>query len=152
MSKRIFLLIITVALLSFIIGCGSEPGTETYIKGEDYETEGFLDDETFQVIAEGTWPDDMENAKKVIKRNRAKEGALLKAQTRVMELFKGYALKAKGGAESGVGLGEVALKTIEGYGKGGAVVKTTFDEEDNCALVYRIHQKGLKKKAEAGFE
>ena len=70
----------------------------------------------------------------------------------MMEIFKGYALKAKGGAESGVGLGEVALKKIEGYAKGGAIVKVTYDEEDNCSIVYRVHAKGLKKMAEAGFE
>ncbi|MDD5065467.1 MAG: hypothetical protein PHF84_00325 [bacterium] len=152
MSKKILFFLFAGALLSFMVGCGSEPGTESYIKGDDYQTEGFLDDDTFQVIAEGTYPEELENAKKVIKRNRAKEGALLKAQTRAMELFKGYALKAKGGAESGVGLGEVALKTIDGYGKGGNIVKTTYDEEDNCSVVYRIEKKGLKKMAEAGFE
>lgn len=146
------LLVLTIAVISFITACSSDPGTETYIKGEDYETEGFLDDDTFQVVAEGTWPDELANARKVIKRNRAKEGATLKAQTRIMEKFKGYALKAKGGAESGVGLGEVAIKTIDGYAKGGAIVKTTFDEEDNCSIVYRVQAKGLKKMAEAGFE
>jgi len=152
MCKKLLILILSIAVITFITGCGSEPGTETYVKGEDYVTEGFLDDDTFQVVAEGTWPDELANAKKVIKRNRAKEGALLKAQTRVMEIFKGYALKAKGGAESGVGLGEVALKKIEGYAKGGAIVKVTYDEEDNCSIVYRVHAKGLKKMAEAGFE
>jgi len=152
MGKRLLLLSMVVVLFAFIMACGSEPGTDTYVKGEDYVTEGFLDDDTFQVVAEGTWPDELANARQVIKRNRAKEGALLKAQTRVMEMFKGYALKAKGGAESGVGLGEVALKNIEGYGKGGSIVKTTYDEEDNCSVVYRVHANGLKKMAEAGFE
>ncbi len=152
MGRKIWLLFIIVGLVAFISGCSSQPGTETYVKGEDYVTEGFLDDDTFQVVAEGTWPDELANARKVIKRNRAKEGALLKAQTRVMEMFKGYALKAKSGAESGVGLGEVAIKKIEGYAKGGSIVKTTYDEEDNCSIVYRVHAKGLKKMAEAGFE
>ncbi len=152
MVKKLLMFVLVAVLLTFIVGCGSKPGTETYIKGENYETEGFLDDDTFQVVAEGTWPDDLANAKTVVQRNRAKEGALLKAQTRVMEMFKGYALKAKGGAESGVGLGEVALKTIEGEAKGGDIVKTTFDEENNAAIVYRIQKKGLKKLAEAGFK
>ncbi len=152
MSKKFYSLFFLLVVAAFIIGsCGSEPGTETYIKGEDYTTEGFLDDDTFQVVAEGTWPEELKNARRVIKRNRAKEGALLKAQTRVMEMFKGYALKAKGGAESGVGLGEVAIKRIEGFAKGGQIVKTTYDDEDNCSIVYRIHAKGLKKMAEAGF-
>ncbi len=150
MKKLLVLLVVmTLAALS---GCGGEVGTDTYIKGEDFVTEGFLDDDTFQVVAEGTWPEEDANARKVIRRNKAKEGAILKAQTRCMELFKGYSLKAKGGAESGVGLGEVALKTIEGYGRGGSLVKTTFDEEDNCSVVFRVHAKGLKKMAEAGFE
>ncbi len=150
MKKLLVLLVVmTLAALS---GCGGEVGTDTYIKGEDFVTEGFLDDDTFQVVAEGTWPEEDANARKVIRRNKAKEGATLKAQTRCMELFKGYSLKAKGGAESGVGLGEVALKTIEGYGRGGSLVKTTFDEEDNCSVVFRVHARGLKKMAEAGFE
>lgn len=152
MVKRLLILMITIGLMAFLTGCSSDPGTETYVEGEDYVTEGFLDDETFQVVAEGTWPDELANARKIIKRNRAKEGALLKAQTRVMELFKGYALKAKSGAESGVGLGEVAIKKIEGYGRGGSIVKTTYDEEDNCSVVYRLHAGNLKQMAEAGFE
>lgn len=152
MVKRLLILMITISLMAFLISCGSDPGTETYVEGEDYVTEGFLDDETFQVVAEGTWPDELANARKIIKRNRAKEGALLKAQTRVMELFKGYALKAKSGAESGVGLGEVAIKKIEGYGRGGSIVNTTYDEEDNCSVVYRLHSDNLKQMAEAGFE
>ncbi len=151
--KRSLILLVVLSFIAVLCGCGGGgPGTESYIKGENYETEGFLDDDTFQVIAEGTWPEEDASAKKVIKRNKAKEGALLKAQTRCMELFKGYALKAKSGAESGVGLGEVALKTIEGYGRGGSIIKTTFDEEDNCSLVFRVHARGLKKMAEAGFK
>ncbi len=152
MFKKSLVLLMVLGLVVVFMSCGGEPGTESYVKGENYETEGFLDDDTFQVVAEGTWPDEDANARKIIKRNKAKEGALLKAQTRVMEMFKGYSLKAKGGAESGVGLGEVALKKIEGYGRGGSIVKTTYDEEDNCSVVYRLHAKGLKKMSEAGFE
>ena len=151
--KRSLILLVALSLIAVLYGCGGGgPGTESYIKGEDYETEGFLDDDTFQVIAEGTWPEEDVSARKVIRRNKAKEGALLKAQTRCMEKFKGYALKAKSGAESGVGLGEVALKEIDGYGRGGSIIKTTFDEEDNCSVVYRVHARGLKKMAEAGFK
>ena len=76
---------------------------------------------------------------------------MIKAETRVMEKFKGYALQAKGGAESGVGLGEVALKQIDGYAKGGRIVKTTYDADDNCSVVYRIQSKGLKKQSQDGF-
>jgi len=152
MAKRVFILLMIVSLTAFISSCGKEVGEAGIIKGDSYQTEGWIDDNTFQVSAIGTWPEDKADAKKVIKMNLAEEGAVLKAQTRIMEKFKGYALKAKGGAESGASLGEVAVKTIEGYAKGGSVIKKTFDDELNCEVLYRVEAKGLKKMAEAGFE
>ena len=152
MLRKILFLVVALSMLAFVTGCGKEVGESGIIKGESFQTEGWVDDDTFRVSAIGTWPEDLADAKKVVKMNRALEGATLKAQTAVMEKFKGYALKAKGGAESGVGLGEVAVKTIEGYAKGGSVVKKTYDEEFNCEVLYEVHSKGLRKKADASFE
>ncbi len=152
MLKRFFILLAIINMVAFISSCGKEVGEAGIIKGESYQQEGWVDDDTFRVSAIGTWPEELADAKKVIKMNRALEGATLKAQTIVMEKFKGYALKAKSGAESGVGLGEVAIKKIEGVAKGGSVIKKTFDEEYNCEVLYEINSKGLKKMADASFE
>ncbi len=123
-------------------------GLKNSIKEFDYSTEGFLDNDTFQVIAEGTWPEEDSAARRVIKRNKAKEKALIKAQARVKELFKGYALKVNQGRDPN----KTALKLIEGYSRGGSIIKTTYNEVDNCTIVYRVYSIGLKRMTESGFE
>jgi hypothetical protein len=64
------------------------------IKGKEIITEGWIDDDTFQVIAWGeASPDAVGEAQW---RNQAKEGAQMMAEKRVIEKFKGYVLESKG--------------------------------------------------------
>ena len=136
-------------LLFAPIGCKSSAGGGTQLKGEveEYVSEGWLDDDTFQVRALGA-PNP--NAKGFVRRRtQAKEAALLMAQKRVVELMVGSVIKGASGAESGEATGVVVTKELEGVIKGGQIVRERYDENDNCEIIYRIHRKGLRKMVEA---
>ena len=108
----------------------------------------FLDNNTFQVVATGVWPAAFSNAQKIIKRTKAQEDAILKAQNGVRQLFSEMALEAIGGGP----LDPLTIAIIQGYSVGGFIVQITFYADDSCTIVYRIQDAGLKQKAEAGFQ
>ncbi len=113
-----------------------------------YNIEGFLDNDTFQVVASGTWPIHLTNARKIIKRNYAKEDALLNAQAEVKDIFTQYALDATGGGP----LDGATINAIQGYSSGGSIVRTIFSEDDTCEITYRINAQDLRQKVESGFQ
>ncbi|RME89460.1 MAG: hypothetical protein D6767_08405 [Candidatus Hydrogenedentota bacterium] len=140
--------LLIVMTLVGLIACGGG-SKRTMLKGdtEDYQTEGWLDDDTFQVRALGA-PNP--NAKGFVRRRtQAEEAALLAAQKRVVELLVGAKISAASGSDSGESTGVAITKELDGVVKGGTIVKKTFDSEDNCEITYRIHAKGLKKMAQA---
>lgn len=151
MNKSLRKIMITALPLLLVFAwagaCGKSTQS-TMLKGEtqDYQTEGWLDDNTFQVRGLGA-PNP--NAKGFVRRRtQAKEAALLAAQKRVVELLVGAKISAASGSDSGESTGVAITKELDGIIKGGAIVKTTYDQEDNCEVTYRIHSNGLKKKAE----
>ncbi len=116
------------------------------LKGEteDFITEGWLDEDTFQVRALGA---PSPNAKGFVRRRtQSQEAALLAAQKRVIEPYAHYILKGASGSDSGESTGVVITKEFESHVKGGTIMRTTFHEDDNCEIVYRIHAKGLRRK------
>jgi hypothetical protein len=134
---------------AFTAGCGQKMGGS--LKGEEMVTEGWIDENTFQVVAWGeASPDAVGEARW---RNQAKEGAQMMAEKRIIEKFKGYALEASGYTEDGANATVVVTKDVQGVAKGGEIVKTTFDRENRAAeIVYRVHGRNLKKRVENGFE
>ncbi len=111
-----------------------------------FQTEGWLDENTFQVRAIGA-----ANPKAtgfVRRRTQSKEAALMAAQKRVVELLVGATIEGACGSDSGVSTGCAIVKEFSGHVKGGNIMKLTYDQQDNAEIVYRIHSKGLKKRAE----
>ena len=41
-------------------------------------------------------------------------------------------------------------KEFSGLVKGGTIVKETYDDDDNCEIIYQVEKKGLKKEVEGG--
>ncbi|MBN2406099.1 MAG: hypothetical protein JXJ19_00220 [Elusimicrobia bacterium] len=141
-------LVLCVSLLA-LYGCGGK-GMGGAIKGKDIVTEGWIDDDTFQVIAWGEASPDATGEARW--RNQAKEGAQMMAEKRIVEKFQGYTLEANGYTEEGANVMVVVTKDVLGAVKGGEVVKTTFDADNKAAeIVYRVTAKNLKKKV-ANFE
>ena len=73
------------------------------------------------------------------------------AQKTVIEKFKGARLEGAAGAADYASTGIAVMKEFGGLVKGGSVIKETYDEDDNCEVIYEIIARGLKKKVEAAF-
>jgi len=129
-----------------VTACGSQESKNVYLKNENYKLEGFLDNNTFQVIGNGSWPEEYANKRQLEKSREARNNALINAQNKVIQSFKKSALSVSSS------LDEITLKRIKNYSSGGTVVKTTYDDEFNCTVVYRVNIPGLKKMAENGFK
>lgn len=148
MKKSIVLGMAVIAGV-LVAGCGGKMGGA--IKGKSYTTEGWLDNDTFQVVAWGEAnPDETGEARW---RNQAKAGAQMMAEMRIMELFKGYALEASGYTEEGGNVMVIVSKEVEGFAKGGEIANITFNEKNKaCEIAYRVVGKNLKKRVLNGFQ
>ena len=128
-------LILSILAVFGLISCASSP-SNTQIDGKDYITEGWVDDDTFQVKALGA---PSPKAKGFVKRRtQSKEAALLSAQKRVVELLVGAKITGASGSQDGESTGIIVTKEFEGVVKGGAIINTSYDEADNCEITYRV--------------
>ncbi len=144
--KRIALsLFIALLALSFS-ACRSTMGGE--IKGDSFITEGWVTPDIFRVTATGVPKPGLSN--KVQRRGTAKEAALIMAQKRIIEKFVGARLEGAAGAVDYASTGVAVAKEFGGTVKGGTIVKSTYDKDDNCEIVYQIESKGLKSRVEGG--
>jgi len=150
MKKFVILSSIVGLCVIFFSGCASMKMGGA-IKGKEIITEGWIDDDTFQVIAWGeASPDAVGEAQW---RNQAKEGAQMMAEKRVIEKFKGYVLESKGYTKEGANVEVVVSKEVEGFAKGGEIVKVTFDEKNRaCEIVYKVRGPNLKRRVESGIQ
>ena len=148
--RKLFILGICSVMVLLLFGCGGKK-MGGVIKGEKVYTEGWLNDDTYQVIAWGEASPEATGAAQW--RNQAKEGAQMMAEKRIIEKFKGYALEANGYTEDGANVMMVVTKDVQGAARGGEIVKMTFDNESKaCEMIYRVRGKNLKKRIKEGFE
>lgn len=139
-------LVLFVGMLVFGIASHCGDTTDSQIKGKKYKSEGWVDDNTFRVTALGAPNQD---AKGMVKRKtQAKEAAVIMAQKRIIEKMIGAQLKGASAAKDGESAGIVVTKEFQGMVKGGSIIEETYDEDDNCQIVYEIQARGLKKKAQ----
>lgn len=146
--KKAFAISLVLGLAG-LVACGGSASTKSQLKGdvEDYQSEGWLNDETFQVRALGAPNPDAKGF--VRRRTQAERAALLNAQARVIELLVGAKVEGAEGMDSGESTGFAMTKEFEAVLKGGQIIKKSYDADDNCEIVYRIHGKDLKKRAES---
>lgn len=131
--------------LALTLGCSSSPNS-SMIDGDSFQTEGWLDEDTFQVRTLGA--PNVGATRYVQRRTQASEAALLSAQKRLIELLVGAEIQGACGSDSGESTGCAIVKEFQGHLKGGVIVKKTFDKDDNCEIVFRTRAKGLRKMAE----
>lgn len=145
MRNTIVTLSILLISLSFFFACG---GADTMIKGESYEKrEGWIDENTYQVVAIGLPMEGIDS--EMQKRSTARDAAIIKAQSRVIEKFVGAEITGKAATENSRLLGEVIKKEFSGVIRSGDVVKETYNEQGECEIFYRVTGKDLKKNVEA---
>jgi len=117
------------------------------VEGETFTTEGWIDDETFRIAAAGVPTKTLTN---IVQRKEAgKRAAILNAQYQVIEKFKGSKIEGAAGMENFEMTGIAVAQELKAIAKGGSVKKVTWDEEQNCEVIYEVHAKGLKKKVSA---
>ena len=144
-----FLPLFTVNLfvaVAFTVACGG--GDKAKLRGDisNFEQEGWLDDNTFQVKAIGEPAKGDRGLRK--RRLSAEENALqLAAKTAVKELLAGTKLKIK---DKGFDINKLALSSeFKDAVVNGALIRKSFDVEDNCNVTYRMQRMNLKRLVEA---
>ncbi|HOT43314.1 MAG TPA: hypothetical protein PLM53_00735 [Spirochaetota bacterium] len=142
----IFALILTAGLLMALTSCSSKKIGGT-VEGESYTMEGWIDDDTYQLAAAGVPTKTLTNV--VQRKEASKRAAILNAQYQVIEKFKGSKIEGASGMENFEMTGIAVAQELKAIAKGGSVKKVTWDEEQNCEIIYVVHAKGLKKKVSA---
>jgi hypothetical protein len=141
-------LLLAVATVFTFTSCKSSGSMGGEVKGESFVSEGWVSPDIFRVTATGVPKEGLQN--KVQRKGTAKEAALIMAQKRMIEKFVGARLEGAAGAADYASTGIAVSKEFGGLVKGGTIVKSTFDDDDNCEIVYQIEKKNLKKEVDSG--
>ncbi len=147
MKKALMIGIALTVALSFVFtSCtGSKPGGT--VKGETFKNEQWVDNDTYRIAAAGIAKKTLTN--KIQRRESAKRAAVLNAQYQVLEKFKGSKIEGASGMSDFEMTGIAIAQEVQGVIKGGSVQSFTYDEEDNCEVIYEVKAKDLKKKVQA---
>ena len=145
--KRVFYLALVLIVSTAFISCGPR-GQGGMVKGEEFKSEGWITPDIFRVTATGVPKPGLTN--KIQRRGTAKEAALIMGQKRILEKFVGARIEGAAGSADYASTGIAIAKEFGGTVKGGTIVKETYDEEDNCELIYQIEKKGLRASVEGG--
>jgi len=141
-----FAVIFSVALFVFTAcGSGKIGGT---VEGQSYKTEGWIDDNTYQTTGVGV-PSRTATINKVQRRQTAKRAAIISAQYSVLEKFTGSKVEGAAGMKDFELTGIAVAQEVQGAIRGGSVIKETYDDEDNCEVIYQVQAKGLRNKVKA---
>ena len=149
MKRLSVLAVVMIVAAAFLVSCGPR-GLGGQVKGDSFVTEGWVDDNTFRVTATGAPKPGLTN--RIQRRGTAKESAIMMAQKTVIEKFKGARLEGAAGSADYASTGIAVMKEFGGLVKGGSVKKETYDDDDNCEVVYEIIARGLKKQVQGGVE
>lgn len=145
MQKTLIAVLAILTVFSFI-SCRTPTGGE--VPGESFKTEGWVTAHIFRVTATGASKPGLSN--KIQKRGTAKEAALIMAQKRIIEKFVGARLEGAAGSVDYASTGIAVAKEFGGLVRGGTIVRTTYDKDANCEIVYQIEKKGLRQSVEGG--
>lgn len=137
-------IVFLMGLLISLTACSSSSNIGGTVEGNSYTVEGWVDDDTYRLSAAGVPKSSLTNS--VARRESAQRAAILNAQYKVLEKFKGSTIEGAAGMSDFETTGIAIAQEINGVIKGGSVKKVTYDDEDNCEIIYEVKSKGLKKK------
>ena len=146
--KKLFLIGLAISMGMFfaLTSCGGSKIGGT-VEGETFKTEQWVDENTYRIAASGVPNSKLTN--KVQRRESAKRAAILNAQYQVLEKFKGSSIEGAAGMSDFESTGIAIAQEVSGIIKGGSVKSATYDDDDNCEIIYEVYAKGLKKKVAA---
>lgn len=144
--KKLFVMALVLSLGLVFTSCGGKK-IGGQVEGDTFKTENWVDDNTYRLASAGVANSKLKN--KVQRRESAKRAAILNAQYQILEKFKGSKIEGAAGMSDFENTGIAIAQEVQGEVKGGSVVSATYDEEDNCEIIYEVKAKGLKKKVSA---
>ena len=124
---------------------GGKGGLGGQVEGESFVTEGWVNDDTYRTTAVGSPGAKFKDKSKYVQRNAAKEAARLLAVNNVLKKFKGERIEAASGMANFETTGIAVSSEVEGFVRGGSIIKETYSEENDCEIVYEVQATGLKK-------
>ena len=104
------------------------------------KTEGWIDENTFRIIAEGRPVETLKNRDE--RRESAKRAAQINAWFKILKKFKTIDRDDKPQKIMSKTIGSQLQKNI----KEGFVIDEIYDENDNCEIIYEIFEKDLRIK------
>ncbi len=149
MKKLVVSAAVMLIAAAFITSCGPRQ-LGGQIKGDSYVTEGWVNNDTFRVTATSAPKAGLTN--KTQRRATAKESAIMMAQKTMIEKFKGARLEGASGSADAASTGIAIMKEFSGTVKGGSVIRETYNDEDDCEIIYELIAPGLKKKVMGGVQ
>jgi len=143
-------LVLSMGLTFTFTGCGSGK-IGGMVEGKEIKGEQWVDENTFRLAVSGAANSKIPNTpeNKVRRQESAKRAAILNAHYQVLEKFKGSAIEGAAGMSDFESTGIAIAQEVQGFSKGGSVKSATYDQYDNCEIIYEVKAKGLKKKVEA---
>jgi hypothetical protein len=141
-----FTVIFSMAAFFVFTACGGGKIGGT-VEGESFVSEGWIDDNTYRLTGVGVPMRGYTG--KTQRRQTARRAAILSAQYSVLEKFTGGRLEGAAGMKDFESTGTAVAQEVAGVIKGGSVVKETYNEEDDCEVIYEVKAKGLKKKVQS---
>jgi hypothetical protein len=139
----ILALVVCAGLVVAITACKSEKLGGT-VEGESVLTEGWVDDNTFRIAAAGVPKKNITNI--IQRKETAKRAATLNAMYQIIEKFCGSKIEGAAGMEDYELTGIAVSQELKATLRAGSVKKSTWDEEQNCEVIYEVKATGLKKK------
>ena len=139
-------LILVFGIAFAFTSCGTRNMT-VGIEGETYKTEGWVNNDTYQIVTIGVAKKTLTN--KWARRASSKRAAILNAHYQVIEKFKGSTIEGAAGMKDFEMTGIAVAQQLKATVKTGTVKRVTFNDNDDCEILYVIRQKGLKKQVSA---
>jgi hypothetical protein len=149
MNKKFAIILFFITLITFNCNTASQQPIGSSLNAKATISEGWVDENTFRIVALGA-PKELLKSK-VKRRITSKEAAVIMAQKIIVERFKGSTISGETTTSDGETINMLSKKSFIGVVRGGYVVQESFDEEDNCEIIYEIQSKGLKARTGAGI-
>ena len=145
--KKYLVVFFVLAVAFTLIACGGgQKKLGGTVKGQSFVMEGWVDNNTYRIVAAGA-PGDFQN--KIQRQQSAQRAAMLYAQYMVLEKFKGSRIEGAAGMADFQMTGIAIAQEVEGHIKNGSVRKVTFDKDDNAEIIYEVRANDLRRKVGA---
>jgi uncharacterized membrane-anchored protein len=115
---------------------------------KNFVTDGWVSPDIYRVTAIGVPREGLKS--KMQRRRTAHEAAKIMAEKRIIEKFVGARLEEAVGMADYASTGKLVLREFGSLVKDGIIVKSTFDEDDNCEIIYQVERNNLRNKVEIG--